>query len=124
MRVILGVLLLIGLCAPDISSARKYRGQIDLSSNNVSTTYELVLTNSKETRAVSCSHSFAGSLFFSISANMSDCSDAVDDVLVGANGAFAYDDYPVEGYVCVRTASGTASSGFIQCQTWWEGVPN
>lgn len=106
-----------------ICLARTFRGQIDFSSNSVTTIYELVMSAPRRTKGILCSHSFAGGLFVSVSGRQSDCSDAVDDFLTGANGSFGVDDFPVGNFTCVKTVSGTASSGFINCVSWWEGIP-
>ena len=83
---------------------------------------------SKQVMSVGCETNHGTEDFFvSISGNQSDCSDANNDVLMGANGAFLYDGgsrtgFPVGRFICVRTVAGTASADFILCKGWWEGA--
>jgi len=128
-RFIFAILLALGLYSSiGQAAARLYRGQIDFSGNSVTTAYELVATMSRQVMSVGCETNHGTEDFFvSVSGNASDCSDAANDVLMGANGAFVFDGgpragFPVGAFICVRTVSGTASTGFVLCKGWWEGA--
>lgn len=120
------LLIAIAIVFSVASSAATVRGTIDLSSNSVTTSYEslLAITTAGKVRRIACTNSSSSAVWISLSGTASDCSDADEDWLLGAtgNGAFAFDNFPMGNRICVKTTTGTASSGFIHCVGWWNEV--
>ena len=131
MRFIYVLLLAFGLSIASEAAVRQYRGKIDFSLNSVTTAYELVLTNTLPVKSLLCNHSTSGLYFWvSIGGSESDCSDATDDVLLGPGqslgigpgaGGASPGDLSIGKYICIKTDSGTASTGKFNCISSYEG---
>lgn len=110
-----------------MGTAREYTGEIDFTSNSVTTPYELLLSNTKPVDGIACVQSSAVDLEFSLFGSEPDCSDAPTDadweIQLSGLGVFAFDKFPVGSHICVRTKTGTASTGSVKCLTWKDGAP-
>lgn len=116
MRKITLTLLIFGAFA----FARQYKGSINFATNSVTTDYESVVYVEKNVKAVGCDNTSSSALWYSLVGRQSDCTDAENSIHVGAGKGFVFDRYPVGNYICVKTASGTVSSGIVSCNAWWE----
>lgn len=108
------------------AQALVYRGTIDTSSNNVTTTYESIMAVAYpgKVRRIACTNYTVTPMWISLTGVASNCSDANDDWLMAAsgNGAFVFDNFPIGNRVCVKATAGTVSSGIIQCIAYWNEV--
>lgn len=108
------------------AKAAVYTGVRNMASSNLTTSWTLLttVTSPRLVRRIMCANSQVTPIDVSLQGKASDCSDAAVSwtLLASGNGNFATDGFPVGNYVCVKSTSGTLSSGIVQCLAWWDHI--